>query len=208
MLTTVMYHAGCWDGFCAAWLMHQMYPDANFIPVQYGQTPPPVRGHDLYILDFSFPRQYLVEYAKYNRLTLLDHHKTAREQLSGLAEEMAMRGVIVKVKFDDTKSGARLTYEHFKHQLGPGFERSPWLVDFTEDRDLWLWRIPGSKVLNAGLRSHPLEFDLWDEFHADNRWIHRLKEDGAAILRMEQQIVNRHVRNAQEVDWWRWLGLP
>jgi len=30
----VLYHANCWDGFCAAWIAHQIYPDAEFVPVQ------------------------------------------------------------------------------------------------------------------------------------------------------------------------------
>mgnify|MGYP001614915008 CR=1 FL=1 len=36
----VIYHAGCWDGFCAAWLLHKAYPRAEFVPAQYGEAPP------------------------------------------------------------------------------------------------------------------------------------------------------------------------
>lgn len=33
----VIYHGGCWDGFCAAWLFRKAFPDAEFFPAQYGQ---------------------------------------------------------------------------------------------------------------------------------------------------------------------------
>lgn len=35
----VIYHAGCTDGFCAAWLFHKVFPCAEFVPAQYGDTP-------------------------------------------------------------------------------------------------------------------------------------------------------------------------
>ena len=41
----VIYHAGCFDGFCAAWLAHKVYPDAEFFPTHYGEEPPEV-GYD------------------------------------------------------------------------------------------------------------------------------------------------------------------
>lgn len=36
----VVYHGGCWDGFCAAWLFHRVFPDATYVPGYYGQNPP------------------------------------------------------------------------------------------------------------------------------------------------------------------------
>ncbi|HQI19687.1 MAG TPA: RDD family protein, partial [Leptospiraceae bacterium] len=33
---------------------------------------------------------------------------------------------------------------------------APWLVDYTEDRDLWRWSLPRSREITTGLRSHPL----------------------------------------------------
>ncbi len=36
----VLYHANCSDGFCSAWIAHKVYPDAEFIPVNYGDVLP------------------------------------------------------------------------------------------------------------------------------------------------------------------------
>jgi hypothetical protein len=43
MKPLVLYHGGCFDGFCAAWVFDKYGPDlrsvggAEFVPVQYGQ---------------------------------------------------------------------------------------------------------------------------------------------------------------------------
>lgn len=201
MPITVIYHAGCWDGFCAAWLLHRTYPEANFIPAQYGQEAPKVHGHNLYIVDFSYSRGTLKQLARTNKLVLLDHHKTSERILDGLQEELAAEGIVAHLKFDMTKSGARLTYEYLLARELDEFTRVPWLVEYTEDRDLWLWALPMSRAANAGLRSFPLDFDMWDEFHEDPTMLAHLKEIGVAILRREDQIVQTHVRNARDVLW-------
>ena len=49
----VIYHAGCADGFCAAWLLWREFPDAQFVPAHYGDVPPDVTGKIVYVVDFS-----------------------------------------------------------------------------------------------------------------------------------------------------------
>ena len=56
--TLVLYHANCNDGFGAAWAAYthpDLGPEAEYVPVQYGDTPPDVTEAMVYILDFSFP---------------------------------------------------------------------------------------------------------------------------------------------------------
>jgi uncharacterized protein len=53
MSKLVLYHANCADGFTAAWIAHGVFgDDAEYVPVQYGQAPPDVRGRDVFILDW------------------------------------------------------------------------------------------------------------------------------------------------------------
>ncbi len=49
----VIYHGGCPDGFTAAWVVHKVYPEAEFYPGVYGQAPPDVAGRDVILVDFS-----------------------------------------------------------------------------------------------------------------------------------------------------------
>lgn len=196
----VLYHAGCWDGFCAAWLAHKAFPDAQFVPVQYGQEPPDVTGRDVWILDFSYKRPVLLAMKeKAKDILVADHHKTAQADLEGLDWCI----------FDMEKSGARLTWELlWDNKLLPAAwleDRpslcnliAPWLVDYTEDRDLWRWSLPSSKAVNAALRTFPLEFALWDRLakkHADE-----LVQEGNAIIRYQQKLIESHVNHAYETD--------
>lgn len=85
----VLYHANCWDGFCAAWVARKAMPDAEFIPVQYGQDPPEQAGDKdrrLFLVDFSYQRNVMFRLGALHRqgMTVLDHHKTAQAALEGL----------------------------------------------------------------------------------------------------------------------------
>lgn len=191
MVPLVLYHAGCADGFCAAWLFHHAFPNAEFVPVSYGQDPPDVTGREVYILDFSYKRPVLEEMiGNAFSLVVLDHHKTAEAELSGLPG----------CTFDLNKSGGRLAWEYLTERgllTGSIAASIPWFVEYTEDRDLWRWQLLLSKEINAALRSYPMAFDQWDEMSTRNHL--SLLEVGMAILRAQDQCVQAHVRNAREI---------
>lgn len=45
MKPLVIYHSGCWDGFCAAWVARKALGDCHFVPMNYGGEVPDVEGH-------------------------------------------------------------------------------------------------------------------------------------------------------------------
>lgn len=210
MKTYVLYHANCWDGFCAAWIARGVLKgDVEFIPVQYGQDLPAMdEGSWAFIADFSYPRGVMWHLlSRMQKVTVLDHHKTAEKELWGLTDEFIQRPELIanlpgsevpEICFDMEKSGGRLTWEYFHPQAA-----APWLVDYTEDRDLWFWKLPHSREISAFIRSWPLEFGKWDEFNATevgsptwNSWV----EAGEAILRREGQIIEDHIRHFRMVE--------
>jgi uncharacterized protein len=191
----VLYHANCADGFCAAWVAHRRFGDgAEYVPVQYGQPPPEASmgGRSIYVLDFSCNRAttlWMADVAK--SLVVLDHHKTAQAELIGIERDR------LTVVFDMKKSGGRLAWEHFFPD-----RPTPWLVEYTEDRDLWRWALPDSRAISAFLASHPFNFNLWDGFN--DMWVNRgvwwgCVSQGEAILRYQEQQVERAVKNAWEI---------
>lgn len=207
----VIYHANCWDGFCAAWVARKALGECEFVPAQYGQSPPDVRGRQVFILDFSYPRDVMVDIVSSAHWTcVLDHHKTAQEALHRLDEKLAPDLTVV---FDMNKSGGRLAWEyfwdwHFAKMLhsdekpfciGMRRDVAPWLVDYTEDRDLWKHALDGTQEINAALRSYPLDFELWDQFEQKNPRS-TFYHEGSAIRRAERQIIETHVRNAREIE--------
>jgi hypothetical protein len=194
----VITHGGCWDGFCAAWLFHRVFPDATYVPGYYGQKPPDVTGKRVFIADFSYPADTMIEMSHVAKsLVVLDHHKTAEPELAKLRASYQCpgdhpEGFGVMAVFDGNKSGGRLTWDYLRPRLG--FPAAPtWLVDYTEDRDLWLWKLPHSKAINACLRSYPLDFALWDTFSMIEPMSPKCSfvECGEAILRREEQIIDQ-----------------
>lgn len=185
----VVYHRGCFDGFCAAWVLRKKYPDAEFVTANYGETPPDVKGRNVIVADFSYPRATLEQMRKDSTsLVVLDHHKTAEEELKGLNYCI----------FDMEKSGGRLAWE-FVNGVAP----SSWLVDYTEDRDLWNHKLKETKEINAWLRSHPMDFELWNHFASEGEnkafWALYVTE-GEAILRREKQQIDAKVSQSHLVD--------
>jgi oligoribonuclease NrnB/cAMP/cGMP phosphodiesterase (DHH superfamily) len=207
--TIVIYHAGCWDGFAAAWCARRFLGEhgVEFVPAKYGDAPPDVTDKGVYVLDFSYPRNVLEEMAnKAMYVYVLDHHATAAEALSG-GYEVPVRICLrdyrlihprLIVKFDNNKSGARLAWEHFQVPGREDIPISPWLVDYVEDRDLWRHKLEFTKEVNAALRSYPLDFDTWDvlALHSHGDYFN----EGKAILRHEEQWIENHVKNAKEVE--------
>jgi oligoribonuclease NrnB/cAMP/cGMP phosphodiesterase (DHH superfamily) len=193
--TLVLYHGQCGDGFASAWVAHRYLGDsATYLAVHYGEPPPDVTGKTCYILDFSWPRAVLLDMAKKaSRLVTLDHHKSSAEDLKDFDDEEELDNCCTFTVIDQTKSGGRLAWEWFF----PGIP-SPWLVDMTEDRDLWKFTIPHSKAINAFLASYPFDFAIWDQF-AEERQADRVVE-GYAILRYQTQQVENAVKNAVEVN--------
>lgn len=195
----VLYHGGCSDGFCAAWVFHARYPNATFLPVRYGEEPP-VEAFDisrpLYIVDFSYPADVLIKLAT-NRKTLLvilDHHKTAQEALSDIGPKLSAVGCdTVYIFFDMNKSGGRLAWEYLH---GPG-KAVPLLVQYTEDRDLWRHALHLTKEVNAGLRTYPMTFDAWNMIF--NTPVSDIVLAGEAVLRAEEQTINSFVSKAHPV---------
>lgn len=229
MKTYVLYHGSCFDGFASAWICRSVLPpDTEFIPVQYGQEPPVMEPNSIvYIVDFSYKRDVMRRILQsHHKVVVLDHHKTAQAELAGLIDEFVLRpdlGVHLHgsaelpiIYFDMNKSGGRLAWGHFYesrlYQTKEPRSR-PWLVDYTEDRDLGRTfdgtsTLPNSREINAFIRSFALNFDIWDEWDlirpgsgnpGRESWWENFVNSGSAIMRREKQIIDDHVRHAREI---------
>jgi len=175
-----IYHKNCADGFGAALAVHQFATerqlDCQFIPAYHDEVAPDVSGEDVYIVDFAYPRDTLIAmHQQANSLQVIDHHKTAQQDLDGL--EYCI--------FNMEKSGAVLTWEF----LHPD-KKLPELFQFIQDRDLWIWAKPLSKQVSAALKTIDMRFDLWEKYLDDDN-ISELAQMGASILAYQtKQISN------------------
>lgn len=192
--TAILYHGGgCRDGFCAAWCMRRAYPDAEFFPVNYGGAFPDVGGKRVFVVDFCPEENHLRGLVAFNReVVVLDHHKTAETILHEVHRKVNDLDKFW-FKFATDKSGARLAWEHAAakwHDAG----LVPWMVEYIEDRDLWRFKLPHSREINAALRLVPLDFDSWDSLAMIDP--ETLIRQGRAVLQRDAEIVEQHVRHA------------
>jgi oligoribonuclease NrnB/cAMP/cGMP phosphodiesterase (DHH superfamily) len=183
-----IYHGNCADGFTAAWAVWKRFGDTfDYHAGVYQQPPPDTVGRDVVLVDFSYKREVMLQLAKRaNGVLVLDHHKSAAEDLwpdGGIiaafggkdskyegdpswerflenigqdAFEGCPSGRIYTV-FDMERSGAGIAWDFFH----PG-ELRPLLVSYVEDRDLWRFKLPKSREVNAYVFAHAYDFKEWD----------------------------------------------
>lgn len=192
----VLYHAGCNDGFGAAWAVSRyLQPGiATYIPVTYGDPIPQEAktAKEVIIVDFSYSRSELEDLNRcVGKLTVIDHHKTAQDELEGLPYAY----------FDMEKSGAVMAWEYFME--GP----VPELLLYVQDRDLWQWKLEDSRAINESLSVLvDRDFGEWS-FLADN-WKNekfQMANNGEVLLEGKKAQIDRMTANPAWLAIGEWI---
>lgn len=170
----ILYHGNCFDGFGAAWIAQRFFNNPVLVPCSYGDPLPDIKDTDVYLLDFSFPREQLLQLKAQNRfLKVIDHHKTAQAICEGLDF----------CEFDMNRSGAGMTWDYFHNHVP-----RPTLIRVVEDRDLWRFQVSKCKELHAYIASYPKDVKTWDKLHDDLEYEYlQCVLEGQAILRYHAQ---------------------
>jgi len=167
--TSILYHADCIDGFGAAYAAWRRFgAGARYRPLHHGEPWDfaEVAGHEVFILDFSFPPEHLEAMAGLAKsVTQIDHHASARQ---AWAEKLTLRAdgldgysdatLALTVLFNMNKSGARLAWEYLLPE-----QALPLALQHVEDQDLWRFSLPGTRHFCRALRLHPFDFAVWDD---------------------------------------------
>lgn len=192
-----IYHGGCPDGFTSAWIVARSFGSTpvRLVEGRYGEPPPAdVDGANVYIVDFSYPRDQLLDLAgRAATVTVLDHHKSAQEDLAGL-DDAPLTYPTLCVEFDMDRSGAGITWDHFHPD---DHDNRPWLVNYVEDRDLWRFKLPWTHEAFAAVSSHPNTLEAWDEIASTP--FDRIVTEGRAVQRFRQKLIDTAVEGAIRV---------
>jgi oligoribonuclease NrnB/cAMP/cGMP phosphodiesterase (DHH superfamily) len=171
-----IYHHNCADGFGAAYAVYKRFgDDVEFHPGVYQDPPPDVTGRAVILVDFSYKQPVLAEMAKHaNSILVLDHHKSAEEDLHQWKREAQeepqdfsewnpelkhhqLGDAPVCAIFDTERSGAMIAWQFFHPKLSP-----PRLFEHIQDRDLWRFKLAGTREIQAVVFSWPYDFAVWD----------------------------------------------
>jgi hypothetical protein len=197
MRRVCIYHAGCPDGFGAAWAAWQAWgEDALYVARGHDDalSPADYAGDHVLFADIAPPPDAWKGLAEQvDQLVVLDHHVSARDSYHAepaLAEAVEHNGH--HVVFDLTHSGAVLTWQHL-HPERP----LPGLLAYIEDQDLWRWQLPGSREVNATISSHLRSFDTWARLAGAP--LETLVAEGTPILRAMRMEVDRALASAHPV---------
>lgn len=139
MTRLIIYHQvkqgiDCPDGLVSACIASSFYPEADVLGCCYQELPEIERFknyQELILVDFSFPTDYTnLLLANGLKVTVIDHHKTAWEDLGNL-EHQLFKKVIAP---DGDYCGATLAWEKFYGKL---IKARPDFLKYVQDRDLF-----------------------------------------------------------------------
>lgn len=187
-----IYHGNCADGFTSAWVLRNALGEENvdFYAGVYQEDPPDCTGREVFIVDFSYKRPVMdkiIEQA--SNVTILDHHKSAAEDLKGIFDPVDCPDRKVEGIFDMNHSGAMLAWLWFNDA---GTENPPWIVRQVEDRDLWRFELFGTREIQANIFSYEYTFENWDKISTqleDEQGIESFMSEGRAIERKHHKDV-------------------
>lgn len=156
MKFTIFAHSHCADGLVAASIMkyslqmqHNVEPEVIFVRYKKEQEAIDKANLDsettVYCVDFAFNKETTLNLCKkVNIVYVLDHHKTAEENLHDLKTHYNFNFI-----YDVNKSGASIARDYCKQHLSlyshiklNQKEILNKVVAMVEDRDLWLFRLP------------------------------------------------------------------
>jgi len=197
MKRVCFYHAGCPDGFAAAWSVRRAWGGGGRYVARSHDDPLPLEKLEdalVVFVDIAVDNPQLRALSGVaSHIVLLDHHVSAKLRYqSDLETVNQLEDAGHEIYFDLDHSGAVLAWHYFHPDDAP-----PALLEYVEDQDLWNWKLVGSEEVNAAIASYPREFEVWSQLA--ERPIEGLAEEGAPIVRANQVDVERALNNAHPI---------
>jgi len=177
-----IYHGNCADGFGAAWVVRRKFgDDVEFHAGTYQESPPDTEGRDVIMVDFSYKLPVMTEMLeRAASIKVIDHHKTAQAEL----EPLVGAGNFSLI-FSLDHSGAMLTWNHYFPDVP-----APSLIAHIEDRDLWKFKLEGTREIQANVFSYPYDFEVWDDL---------MKADPKTLAVAGEAIERKHFKDIDEL---------
>ena len=188
--TAILYHADCPDGFGAAWAARKKFgTKALYLPVRHNDPPPEEAcGKAVYTVDFCYGDDALKKFLpKVKSLVAIDHHISRRDAVARLPGSV----------YGADHSGAVLAWKYFHPK-----KKTPKLLRYIEDMDLWRFRLPRTREFVEFLDSYDFDFALFDKLARGcekKEVFKRYIMDGQALARHVGKEAKKALKNAEEI---------
>ena len=181
----VIYHGDCPDGFSAAWAAWKKFGDtAEYFPVEPSTLPPlGLKDKEIYMIDYTFPLEITKQLIADNkRVTSIDHH-VSNENVVKITKDYS---------YAVNNSGAVLSWKYFHPE-----KSVPKLLQYIEDRDLWLFKLDKSREVCAYLDVFDFDFETWsklaDDLEDSKFWEESVRL-GEVISKYEHKLIGRIIK--------------
>ena len=182
------------DGIAAGVVVGQHIEKDMGIPVSYERgirySPPPYDKIDkstgVIIVDFSYDFAELSNIcAVAHHVTLIDHHQSAKDTLRPQEIDSCPN---LDVTINTSKAACVLAWEYCHEAPVPE------ILYYIQDQDLWTWRLPNSRIINATLGSYPMMPAVWEKVL--KMPLQKLLEEGTAIDRYQEKLLGILINSA------------
>ena len=214
----VIIHDADHDGYASAWLMQRHLPQTETIEtfaIRAGcdDVPSLGEGDHVYILDRSYPLETLLTMSRsVSSILVIDHHETflntiitAYKDTGCIFRQDSYNGSTCRIEcgtdnlellIDTRQSACCLTLDYCDKRAGrysqmcslsEGYDDF-WFVKYIGDRDIWTWKLPMSREINAGLHTFPLELSTFDKLYHGDITIEQCEERGIGIVEYQNML--------------------
>ena len=189
----VIYHEYCHDGFGAAYAAWEKFGDnAQYLRANYGHPAPELTNKEVYIVDFSYPKEVLVDIeSKAKKLVVLDHHISSREAVESVKEHV----------YSEDRSGAYLSWVYFHPD-----KDVPKLIEYISDADTWAHTLKDWEEIQSYIYKEDVDeenFFRWrelkDELETEEGYKKAL-EIGALFLKDRKKIIEIYCDKAELIN--------
>ena len=186
----ILYHADCSDGFGGAYAAWKKFKNrAEYIAVRYSESlPENLAGKEVFMIDFCYSGANLDYLLKNTKLTIIDHHIGAKEDVLKASSFV----------FELNNSGSVLAWKYFFPK-----KEAPKILLYVEDKDLWRWKLKESDAIYERLSAEKKDFNIWDKFGKklqDKNGFKELVKDGKILVKFRENLLDEIIEKSFEVD--------
>lgn len=186
-ITMMIYHDKCIDGFTSAFCCYLYFKNKGksikYIKGSFDDDLPKVDNENVLICDFSYKKNdmaYLLK--KSNKLIIIDHHKSAEEELINIPEENKF--------FNSNYSGAYLAWKYFFKD-----KEIPDVIRYVQDNDLWKKELDSTKEIISYINMLPFDFIEYEKL-LDNNYLKEKKIEGGKMNEKNSIYINKKMNEA------------